>query len=239
MSARQAARVRTHLEICWKCRARRNEIEATIAGFMRARDGELNSRIPPPAGPRALLKARLAAVARQPQPSRWRILRFEAAMVASAAASLLVAAALVVHYRNVPDPLARPQRALTPGTVRTVAARDVCLSEPSADLREAPKRLQRRVFEEYGMPNARAELYEVDYLITPELGGAADLRNLWPEPYSDTVWNARVKDALEDRLHSMVCAGKLDLATAQREISTDWITAYKKYFRTNRPLGMN
>jgi hypothetical protein len=160
-------------------------------------------------------------------------------MVASAAASLLVAAALVVHYRNVPDPLARPQRALTPGTVRTVAARDVCLSEPSADLREAPKRLQRRVFEEYGMPNARAELYEVDYLITPELGGAADLRNLWPEPYSDTVWNARVKDALEDRLHSMVCAGKLDLATAQREISTDWITAYKKYFRTNRPLGMN
>jgi hypothetical protein len=45
-----------------------------------------------------------------------------------------------------------------------------------------------------------------------------------------------VKDALEDRLHSMVCEGKLDLRTAQRDIATDWIAAYKKYFHTDRPL---
>ncbi len=75
----------------------------------------------------------------------------------------------------------------------------------------------------------------MDYLITPELGGANSIRNLWPEPYS-IVWNARVKDELEDRLHDLVCEGKLDLTTAQREISTDWIAAYKKYFHTDRPL---
>jgi hypothetical protein len=68
------------------------------------------------------------------------------------------------------------------------------------------------------------------------LGGADDIRNLWPEPYRSTAWNARVKDTLEERLHEMVCAGQLDLPTAQRDIATDWIAAYKKYFHTDRPL---
>ena len=45
-----------------------------------------------------------------------------------------------------------------------------------------------------------------------------------------------MKDALEDRLHSLVCSGQLDLGKAQREISQDWVAAYKKYFRTNQPL---
>jgi len=34
-----------------------------------------------------------------------------------------------------------------------------------------------------------------------------------------------------------VCSGKLDLATAQHDISTDWIAAYKKCFHTNAPLS--
>ena len=38
-----------------------------------------------------------------------------------------------------------------------------------------------------------------------------------------------VKDRLENKLHSMVCKGEIDLKTAQREIATDWIAAYKKY----------
>ena len=41
--------------------------------------------------------------------------------------------------------------------------------------------------------------YELDYLITPELGGLADRRNLWPEPYGLRSWNAHAKDALENR----------------------------------------
>jgi hypothetical protein len=38
-----------------------------------------------------------------------------------------------------------------------------------------------------------------------------------------------VKDRLEDRLHALVVHRKLDLKTAQQEIATDWIAAYKKY----------
>jgi hypothetical protein len=37
----------------------------------------------------------------------------------------------------------------------------------------------------------------------------------------------------------MVCGGQLDLSTAQRDISTDWIAAYKKYFHTDRPLALH
>jgi hypothetical protein len=78
--------------------------------------------------------------------------------------------------------------------------------------------------------------YELDYLITPELGGAPDVRNLWPQRYASRVWNAHVKDQLERLLPEMVCDRQLPLETAQRDIARDWIAAYKKYFRTSAPL---
>jgi hypothetical protein len=34
----------------------------------------------------------------------------------------------------------------------------------------------------------------------------------------------------------MVCRGDVDLATAQRDIATDWIAAYRKYFHADRPV---
>ncbi|MFZ0432015.1 MAG: hypothetical protein WAL86_04905 [Candidatus Acidiferrales bacterium] len=46
-----------------------------------------------------------------------------------------------------------------------------------------------------------------------------------------------IKDALENRLHELVCGGQLDLGTAQRDISKDWIAAYKEYFHTDRPIS--
>jgi hypothetical protein len=42
---------------------------------------------------------------------------------------------------------------------------------------------------------------------------------------------------LEDRLHALVVNGKLDLKTAQREIATDWIAAYKKYIGPSPDSG--
>ena len=35
----------------------------------------------------------------------------------------------------------------------------------------------------------------------------------------------------------MVCGGQVDLATAQHDISTDWIAAYRKYFHADKPLS--
>jgi len=83
------------------------------------------------------------------------------------------------------------------------------------------------------------KIIEIDYLIAPRLGATDDIRNLWPEPYRARAWNAHVKDALEERLHQMVCSGQLDLSTAQHDIATDWIAAYKKYFHTMKPLPLD
>ena len=99
-----------------------------------------------------------------------------------------------------------------------------------------PVALQRQVFKEYGIEGADPHGYEVDYLVTPALGGADDIHNLWPQSYTSTVWNAEVKDALEDYLRDRVCNGTLELTKAQREIADNWIAAYKKYFHTDQPL---
>jgi hypothetical protein len=101
---------------------------------------------------------------------------------------------------------------------------------------DVPAQLSSAVFKEYGISGAHPADYEIDYLIAPGLGGTEDIHNLWPEPYTSAAWNAHVKDSLEEYLHESVCAGKLDLRTAQSDISHDWIAAYKKYFHTDKPL---
>jgi hypothetical protein len=80
-----------------------------------------------------------------------------------------------------------------------------------------------------GITHHAAGEYEVDHLISLELGGSNDIKNLWPESYRTEPWNAHVKDKLEDRLHDLVCAGRISLAEAQRAIATDWIAAYRRF----------
>jgi len=128
-----------------------------------------------------------------------------------------------------------PNPNLTPGATVLENRRAIC-SESNTNNKMVPLPLQRRVFSEYGIRTVRPNAYEVDYLITPALGGAEDIHNLWPQSKEATLWNAQVKDALEDHLRDLVCEGKLDLATAQHEMAKNWIQAYKKYFRTERPL---
>ena len=96
--------------------------------------------------------------------------------------------------------------------------------------------MREQVLNAYGMKHVPADQYELDYLITPELGGATDARNLWPQAYASPIWNARVKDELERLLPQLVCSQRLDLQTAQRDMAADWIAAYKKYFNTDQPL---
>ena len=130
---------------------------------------------------------------------------------------------------------ALPIASLTPGATDRVTADELCAGRgPSRQpIALAVRQAVLRDYRLEGLPEAE---YELDYLITPELGGSSDRRNLWPERYGARVWNARVKDQLELLLPQMVCEGRLDLATAQRDIATDWIAAYRKYFNTETPL---
>jgi hypothetical protein len=246
LPAARAGQVASHLAECWTCRVRKGEIEASIGDFVHAYRGDLDPLLPSPAGPRALLKAQLAEMTaeRAAVPANWRTQWLHGPNPRYAGAALFLAVlALLIYWRPAFEsprafhvvPVSFPEPSLTPGVAAGVNRDEICNSVPPKN-RIVPASLQRRVFEEYGISGAEPRAYEVDYLITPALGGADDIRNLWPQSYSSAVWNARVKDALEDRLHDLVCDGRLDLATAQRDISSDWIAAYKKYFETDRPL---
>jgi anti-sigma factor RsiW len=127
-----------------------------------------------------------------------------------------------------------PLPSATPGAVSAHSASELCAgARPS---RFVTDQTRRHVLARYGMMHVSPDEYELDALITPELGGTTDAANLWPQRYDSPVWNARVKDDLERLLPELVCRGELDLATAQQAIATDWITAYKRFFKTEAPL---
>jgi anti-sigma factor RsiW len=254
LGTRRAAQIRAHLSACWECRARLLEDEATIADFMRAKRQYVDSQLPPIESSRALLRARLSEVASNPKvrSQRW-FIRFSVAEItaASLCAVLLILAVSGKHLFHQSDlrtasPFAGrfevgvvPNPGLTPGATRTVAISDVCSMPHEQVVAEVSPQLQREVFQEYGIVDPQPNDYEIDYLIAPGLGGTEDIHNLWPQPYTSPTWNAYVKNSLEEHLHQLVCAGKLDLSTAQHDIATDWIAAYKKYFHTDRPLPVS
>lgn len=241
LASRDIERVQSHLAACWACRSRQQEIEAAIGDFIRLQRGVVDSRLPSAEGPRALLKAQLAQLSAAQSTHRHRWLRGFSQRLGWATIALVAVLFTYVVFnvsRGIAPPVAVtiPNSSLTPGATVLLSDRQVCV-QTNVKNKLVPVALQRRVFDEYGIRAAQPEAYEVDYLITPALGGADDIRNLWPESRGATVWNAQVKDALEDHLRDLVCAGQLDLATAQREIAGNWIEAYKKYFHTNHPLA--
>lgn len=236
--------VRAHLDACWRCRTRRQELESAIADFVRAHQREFDSKLPPVAGPRALLKARLAELS-STAPRANGFFRTRRLAWGFAAAACFAVVSLLLLRSDVGgrqskriDPAAIvfvPDSKLTPGAALLEDRTTVC-AEANIKNKAVPVALQKRVFEEYGIRGAEPRAYEVDYLVTPALGGADDIHNLWPHSSSATAWNSQVKDALEDRLRDLVCSGNLDLGEAQRAIASNWIVAYKKYFNTDRPL---
>ena len=133
--------------------------------------------------------------------------------------------ATAVAFAVVAGPI-RPVRALTPGTTFAgVTKADVCTAGWASAHRAVTASLRKKAFQRYHLRNV-PKAYEVDHLISLELGGNNDIRNLWPEKYAGT-WGARKKDRLENRLHALVCKGTISLAIAQHEIATDWIASFK------------
>ena len=251
LSNRRTAEIQEHLASCWSCRARRAEIESTIADFVQVYEHETSANLPSTEAARHQLETRLARLAASSRPSVWErvpgFLTFGRRLAYAGGALALVLLYFVAVRVGPPELHAGlvPDTRLTPGATRNVTRENICSPdgpgspESSGDLQAISPRVARRVFEEYGIRNPEPRMYEVDYLITPALGGSTDIQNLWPQPYTEGTWNSHVKDALEDRLRVMVCAGMLDLPTAQRDISADWIAAYKKYFRTREPLEIH
>jgi hypothetical protein len=124
-----------------------------------------------------------------------------------------------------------PNSAFTPGDINPAATKEViCVKGYTSEegVRHVTEAIKKKVFQEYNL-TGKEQHFEIDHLISLELGGSNDIKNLWPESYDTKPVNAHTKDALEDRLHSLVCKGQIDLATAQHDIAIDWEGAYVKY----------
>ncbi len=124
-----------------------------------------------------------------------------------------------------------PNPRLTPGAAfaNATTAR-VCTPGYASSVRNVPTSEKTAVYARYHVvwvPRAHE-----DHLVSLELGGSNAITNLWPEPYAGK-WGARTKDKLENKLHDLVCAGKLALRTAQRQEASNWVAAYVKYVGTN------
>jgi len=126
-----------------------------------------------------------------------------------------------------------PNPKLTPGATVKVSKDALCGSWYDTADGSIPISLKVKVFDLYGIRTEKSTPLNVDHLIPVGLGGSNSIENLWPQPLSGE-WSYQQKNKLERRLRKMVCKGELDLEKAQQEISTDWVSAYKKYIEAPR-----
>ena len=130
-----------------------------------------------------------------------------------------------------------PDPNCTPGTTNPAVTQDnigstICRSGYTSDIRPSSSITGREK-----KANAASYSYtgdlgnaEYDHLISLELGGSPnDPKNLWVEPGGPNWKPAdkfrNDKDAIENKLKSMICAHQVTLAAAQSAIANDWTTA--------------
>jgi hypothetical protein len=100
-------------------------------------------------------------------------------------------------------------------------------------VRNVPEDVKDEAYREYGVTSHEPGQYEVDHLISLELGGSNDISNLWPEAANPRP-GYHEKDKVENYLHKQVCDGKMSLEEAQRLIAGDWLSVYEKIPKPTR-----
>lgn len=131
-----------------------------------------------------------------------------------------VAHYVIVEGYRLPDPV------VTPGATVPMTQSALCATKWGKDVRHVTLSMKKAVCAQYGATSCPGKQWELDHVVSRELGGADAIANLFPQP----IGQARLKDRLENLLHRQVCAGTLTLAAAQKEIRTNWWAAYKKRF---------
>lgn len=156
---------------------------------------------------------------------------------------LLLLAIFAIATANVyaAEPRVVPDPRLTPGAINRYVTQSnigktICKSGWTKTVRPSvsyTNKIKRMTMAQYGYSGRDPHDFELDHLVSLELGGnPTDPRNLWPEPYDAKVngeqLGAHTKDSVETHLKNEVCAGRMTLAEAQHEIATDWIGAWRK-----------
>jgi hypothetical protein len=121
-----------------------------------------------------------------------------------------------------------PDSACTPGALLATGTKEaICQSGYASTVRNVPTSEKNQVYAEYAIANHASGQYEVDHLVSLELGGSNEIANLWPELASPKP-GFHEKDSVENYLHSQVCSGAMALKEAQIEIATNWLAVYQK-----------
>src|SRR3954452_12856976 len=104
---------------------------------------------------------------------------------------------------------------LNPTVTQATIKRTICRTGWTSTIRPPTSYTEPLKLEQlkaYGEAGRSPSGFELDHLISLELGGApSDPRNLWPESHK----NSFNKDGLENSLRAKVCAGSITLAKAQ------------------------
>lgn len=123
---------------------------------------------------------------------------------------------------------ALPDSDCSPGAIfPDVTKDDICVPGYSSKVRNVPESEKNQVYAEYGIASHTTGEYEVDHLISLELGGSNDIANLWPEP-AEPRPGFHEKDKVENYLHDQVCSGAMALQDAQAIIATNWLEIYPR-----------
>lgn len=121
-----------------------------------------------------------------------------------------------------------PDTRCTPGALEpNVTVAQICTPGYAHSVRLVTESEKAAIYKAYGISSHRAGEYEIDHLVSLELGGSNDAANLWPE-LAEPRPGFHEKDKVENYLHEQVCNGSMPLAQAQTLIASDWIAVYKQ-----------
>lgn len=147
-------------------------------------------------------------------------------------ASLFLLCSTVVA-QTITLPVTMPDPALTPGAVDpTMTTQKLC--DPAfhtASVRYVPRSEKVAVCRAYGITTGcPGKGYELDHLVSLELGGLNTKENLWPQR-ADALGliGYHTKDVVENKAHAAVCRGDITLDEAQKGIAKDWYQLGKSH----------
>ena len=120
-----------------------------------------------------------------------------------------------------------PDRRCSPGAYSSRLTKTVICSSRfhRGKLPRVSQSKKDRVEREYGLPaGSYGRALEIDRIVPLRLGGTNNIANLFPEEYAFANHSPGylIKDRLDARLTTLVCAGRIGLRTAQRRIAANW-----------------
>jgi hypothetical protein len=122
--------------------------------------------------------------------------------------------------------------ALNRDVTSVTAKQTICVTGYSKTIRPPShdtEQIKARLLLAASIEPSRISDFELDHIIPLSLGGhPRDLTNLELQPWAGEH-GARRKDALELRLHNLVCRDGVSLNEAQACIAEDWYTCASKY----------